>query len=315
MKNWSAFLVCLLLSAGIWLIHTLSRTQTDIVTVSVLARSGITGRSEYSADEVAITARCHASGFRLFYLGSGSRSVVVDFAPEDFQHDEGDMYSISSNQLQRYISDIFGQGVTVESFFFDKVQFRFPAQANKKVPLIAVADISCQSQYMLASSVLLRPDSVLVYGNEDLLERVHFLETLPIERSGVRGNLSGETGLKVPEGIRVSTATVRWSIEVSRYVEIKTSMPVHVKNAHEGSALFVNPSYVDVSFKCIFPVAEDPSSKAYYYVDYDEFVSSRGGHCVVKCDSLPLGVISATLEPEVVACVEKSDFSEGETER
>lgn len=307
MKNWSAFLVCLLLSASIWLIHNLSRMQTDVVTVSVLARSSITGRSEFSSDEVAITARCHASGFRLLYLESSSRTVVVRFAPEDFQPGEGDFFSISSSQLQRYASDIFGQGVSVESFFFDNIQFRFPSESNRKVPVRAVGEISCQPQYMLSSDIVLSPDSLLVYGPDELLGRIGSLETLPIERSGVRSNLSGEVAVSVPEGVRLSSEVVRWSVEVSRYVELKCSMPVHVRNAPDGSALFVNPSYVDVTFKCVFPIIDDPSSKACYYVDYDDFSSSREGYCVVRCDSLPAGVIAAVPEPEVVACVEKAE--------
>ena len=148
MKNWQYFLACLALSAGIWLIHNLSHMQTDVISLSVIAESRIPGRAARSSDEVTLTARCKASGFRLLYLGRKTDAVVVRFEPEDMTWEEGDYFSISSAQLYRYVNDIFGAGSSVESFLFDKLRFRFIRELNKKVPVHVVSALSFRPQYI-----------------------------------------------------------------------------------------------------------------------------------------------------------------------
>lgn len=305
MKNWQYFLGCLALSASIWLIHNLSHMQTDVITVSVLAESNIPGRAARSGDAVSMTARCKASGFRLIYLGRKSEAITVRFDPEDLVHEEGDWFSISSSQLYRYVNDIFGPGSSVESFLFDKLRFRFIRELNKKVPVNVVSALSFRPQYMQNGDIAVQPDSVLVYGPADLLANVNFIRTRAIERSDIKGSLHGEVALEAPEGVRLSDDAVSWAVDVSRYVELGTELPVSGRNVPAGTAFSIYPNRVKVVFRCVFPVVADPTASVVCYVDYREFAGSLTGKCIVHCDNLPRGVISYTVQPEVAECVEK----------
>lgn len=305
MKNWQYFLGCLALSASIWLIHNLSHMQTDVITVSVLAESNIPGRAARAVDAVSMTARCKASGFRLIYLGRKSEAITVRFDPEDLVHEEGDWFSISSSQLYRYVNDIFGPGSSVESFLFDKLRFRFIRELNKKVPVNVVSALSFRPQYMQNGDIAVQPDSVLVYGPADLLANVNFIRTRAIERSDIKGSLHGEVALEAPEGVRLSDDAVSWAVDVSRYVELGTELPVSGRNVPAGTAFSIYPNRVKVVFRCVFPVVADPTASAVCYVDYREFAGSLTGKCIVHCDNLARGVISYTVQPEVAECVEK----------
>ncbi len=305
MKNWQTFLGCLALSAGIWLIHNLSHIQTGVVTVDVSAISNIEGRAARSAEVVPITARCKASGFRLLWLGRRKDVVDVRFAAEDFAKEEGDFFSISATQLYAYVKDIYGAGTSVESFLFDKVSFRFPSELYRKLPVAASASMSFRPQYMQMGEITLKPDSVLVYGPADVISRLGVIKTAAIVRSDIKGNLHGEAELEIPSGVRLSQNSVDWSMEVSRFVEISATLPVIARNVPSNISLMVYPSTVDVLFKCVFPLVEDPSGKAVFYVDYREFAVSKTGHCVIHSDNLPKGVIELRQSPEVAECIEK----------
>ena len=305
MKNWQYFLACLALSAGIWLIHNLSHMQTDVITVSVLAESNIPGRAAHSSDAVSMTARCKASGFRLIYLGRKSDAITVRFDPEDLVHEDGDWFSISSSQMYRYVNDIFGPGSSVESFLFEKLRFRFIRELNKKVPVNVVSALYFRPQYMQNGEISVQPDSVLVYGPADLLANVNAISTRTIERSDIKGSLHGEVALVAPDGVRVSDDAVSWSVDVSRYVELETEMPVIARNVPAGTGFSIYPNRVKVVFRCVFPVVSDPTSTAVCYVDYREFAGSLTGRCIIHCDNLPGGVISCSVQPEVAECVEK----------
>ena len=305
MKNWQYFLGCLALSAGIWLIHNLSHMQTDVVSVPVIVESSIPGRAARSSDEVTLTARCKASGFRLIYLGRKKEAVTVRFEPEDLTPEQGDYFSISATQLYRYVNEIFGPGTSVESFLFDKLSFRFIRELNKKVPVKVVSSLTFKPQYMQTGDFKVQPDSVLVYGPSDLLANMDAVYTRSIVRSDIKGNLHGEIALEAPDRIRLSENTVSWALDVSRYVELEVELPIYGRNVPSGADFSIYPAKVKVVFRCVFPIIADPAKNASCYVDYREFAGSLTGRCMIHCDNLPQGVISCNVQPEVAECVER----------
>ena len=279
--------------------------QTDVISVPVIAESSIPGRAALSSEEVTLTARCKASGFRLIYLGRKTEAVVVRFDADDFTPEEGDYFDISANQLYRYVNDIFGPGTSVESFLFDKLRFRFIRELNKKVPVKVVSALTFKPQFMQSGDFSVQPDSVLVYGPSDLLASLEAVNTKSIVRSEIKGNLHGEIALEVPDRLRASSETVSWSLDVSRFVEMEAELPVSGRNVPAGADFSIYPNKVKVVFRCVFPIIADPMAIATCYVDYREFSKSLTGKCIIRCDNLPKGVISCSVDPEVAECVER----------
>ena len=304
MKRWTSFLLCLFLSASIWLIYNLSQAHTDIVSQEVVAESNIEGRAGRSSDAVTMSARCTASGFRLLRIALRRGGTVVWFSADDLAHSDGDYYSISSSQLLRYTESIFGPGVKVESFLFDRASFRFIPENNKKVPVRPVKLLSFRPQYSQASQLLVRPDSVIVYGPSEVIGRIEEVYTRTISLSDIHSNSHGEARLETPTGVRLSDDKVEYSFEVSRYVELKASLPIAVRNVPAGIILRSYPTTAEVVFRCVFPIITDPTGIVGCYVDYDEFQGSITGRCVVRHDPLPKGVMECRIDPQVVECVE-----------
>jgi len=305
LKDSYLFLVCLVLSFSIWLIHNLSQSNVATVGVSVVATSNIEGHAEKSSDESLISARCQASGFRLLSLsGAAKKSRVVPFDAEDFQHREGDYYSISANKLGRYGNRIFGAGVNVEQFLQDEAVFRFPSENNRRVPVKAVSMLSFRSQYAQASELKLTPDSVTVYGPPEMVDRVSEILTAPIVLADIRSNVHSQVALEQPEGVRISDTKVDYALEVSRYVELEEEVPINAVNVPANTDFSVFPSTVKVRLKCVFPLISDPLESLVCTVDYADFSKSRNGVCVINCGNLPKGVIECSLEPSVAECVE-----------
>ena len=94
-----------------------------------------------------------------------------------------------------------------------------------------------------------------------------------------------------------------YSMEVSRYVEIRAEVKVETRNVPARVDLAVLPSTATAVFRCAFPTASDPSVHTHFYVDYREFANSRSGRCMAHCEGLPSDVIDYTLTPEVFDCM------------
>lgn len=304
MKRWAQFLLCLLVSAGIWLIHNLSQNYVNIVSVPIVAESNIDGRARRSTSDATVTAQVRASGFRHASLSKRDKrpkTVVIDAA--DLHHDSGDLYSMGTTELYKYSAAIFGDGVSVESLISDAPKFIFPEVSHKKVPVRRVHSITFSPQYMSEDGMQLQPDSVIVYGETSRLENINYVLTRPIELNNVRNSVHGKVKLEIPSGVRVSADEVIYSMEVTRYVEVRAEVQIGVRNLPADVDLAVLPPTATVVFKCVFPTTSDPVSSTSFYIDYRDFANSITGRCVARCSGLPATVLSYDMEPEVFDCV------------
>ena len=307
MKVWVQFLLCVLFSASIWLVLNLSQNYVAIVSVPMMARSNIEGHAALSQSEATVTAQVSASGYRHVVMARRhKRPAQVNIAAADFRHAGGDRYSISNTSLYRYASQIFGDGVTVESFIFDELEFAFPEETYKKVPVQPVLSVSFAPQYMALRPLSLQPDSVLVYGEPSRLENVTSVSTKPLDLDDLRSSVHGKVRLETPSGVRLSHEESVYSLDVTRYVEVRAEVRIETRNVPARVNLAVLPSTATAVFRCIFPTAADPAAQTKFYVDYRDFAGSLSGRCVAHCEGLPSNVIDYTLSPEVFDCLVKT---------
>ena len=279
------FLMSLLLAVSIWLLHNLSLNYSSTMSVPVIAVCNIDGHAGVSSNSSVIAARCRTSGFSL--LKNRRRAtrpaVQIRFATSDMRHKEGDIFFITSSELASYVSEIFGEGVSLEAFLSDNVQFRFPFENNRKVPVHPMKIVSFKEQYMAVGEMRLSPDSVIIYGEPFVLENIDRVFTKTIELENLHSSAHGVARIEEINGVRMSDTEVKYSLDVSRYVEISS----------------------EVVYKCAFPVSNDPSADVHFYIDYKDFIKSKEGKCVPVSTPLPEGVISYTIEPEVFDCIEE----------
>lgn len=303
-RNYSLFLLSLLLSFTVWFIHNMSQEYSDIVTVNVWAESNLEGRAVRCAEPVSVVARCTAAGFR--HLGAGLRRkvVTVTFDKGDMVHGKGDFYRVEASALGKYAPAIFGDFIHPDTYITPALQFRFPAENNKKVPVLPVNLVSYRPQYMAAGPVTISPDSVVVYGDPKLLSGIDKVFTKQISRTDVRGSLHGVIGLEAPAGVRLSDSEVTYSIEVYRFVELRTKVVIGTRNVPSGKRLSVLPSTAEVSLRCVFPLIGNPEDRLDAFIDYSDFAASKTGHCLARFDSMPEGVLSIDISPQVFECVE-----------
>ena len=307
MKVWVQFLLCVLFSASIWLVLNLSQLYVAIVSVPVTAQSNIEGRGALSQSEATVTAQVSASGYRHVVMARRHRRTEqVSFAAADFRYMGGDRYAIPNTALYRYASQIFGEGVTVESFISEDPEFSFPEETYKKVPVRAVLDIEYAPQYMALKPLQVQPDSVLVYGEPSRLENVSVVSTKPLDLGDLRRSVHGKLRLETPSGVRLSHEECVYSLEVTRFVELRSEVHIGTRNVPASEDLAVLPSTTTVVYRCIFPTATDPTAKAKFYIDYNDFAGSLSGRCVARCEELPNNVIDYTISPEVFDCLVKT---------
>lgn len=304
----AAFVFSFLIAFSIWLIHNLSLNYSNTMSVPVVAECNIEGHANVSSNSSVIVARCRTSGFSLLRNSRVRKrdAVRIRFERKDMHLKEGEIFYIGAGELGGYVGDIFGDDVRLESFVSEIVQFRFPYENHKRVPVEAIQVVSFRPQYMAMGQIRLQPDSVTVYGEPFHLQHIDRVSTRTINLTNLRSSAHGVVKLESIAGIRLSDSEVNYSLDVTRYVEIGAEAVISLRNVPAGVRLSVYPSTAKVVYRCAFPLSVDPTENVRFFIDYTDFENSRGGKCVPRVSGIPEGVISYTIIPEVFECIENA---------
>lgn len=303
-RDWAVLLLALLLAFSIWLIHNLSLRYNEYLTVTVKAVCNLEGHSEVSSNRCEVMARGRTTGYKVLKnMLSRNREVKVHFSPSVMKRKSDDIYYITSSDLQEYSHLIYGDKVTVEYFVSDTLFFRFPQQDSRRVPVILVSSLSFRPQYMGDDEIACTPDSITIYGEKFKIEKINQVFTAPVRRSDVHEDVYGMVNIEKIRGVRYSVPEVRYSLDVTRYVELKKTFTVRTVNVPSDKRLLVYPSSVDMIFRCRYPMTVDMTDDIVLEVDYNDFIVSMNGQCRVRLSAIPEGIISYDFDPMVVDCV------------
>ena len=268
-REWLLFATSLIIAVLIWFLSNLSRSYSGVLGVPVVAECNIQGYSNLSSNSAMLSARCRAEGFRLLREGTrrSRRPIQVSFDRADLRHGTGDRFFVTGNVMNNY-------------------------------------DFTYRSQYMASGPLKITPDSVTVYGEKARLDLVDHVSTAQVFPDDVHEAQHGVLRLRKIKGVRLSDEQISYELPVSRYVELRSELPVAVRNVPGGHHLDVFPSRATVILHCIFPVGRDPFESFELFIDYEDFASSLSGRCVPRVRELPRGVLDYRVEPAVFDCIE-----------
>lgn len=305
-REWLLLVTSLVLAVLIWLFSNLSRPYSGVLAVPVIAECNLQGHSNVSANASMLSARCRAEGYRLLREETrrSRHPVRVTIDRADLRHDSGDRFFVTGNVMNGYLRPVFGDKVDVEDIITDTLFFTFPAENNKRVPVNFAGDFSYRSQYMASGPLKLTPDSVTVYGEQARLDLVDHVSTGQVQFDDVHESQHGVLRLRRIKGVRISDEEISYELPVSRYVEMRSELPVQVRNVPGGRHLDVLPSRATVVLHCTFPVGRNPFESFELYIDYADFASSLSGRCVARVKEMPKGVLDYRVEPAVFDCIE-----------
>ena len=239
-KSWNGegviMILSLVLAVLIWVLTNLSKDYSGTISVPVVAQCNIDGHGMESTNTVVVSARCRTDGFRLLRERSRKERdvVVVPFDRADLRNTAPHTYCLIGSTINSYVNEFFGEGAQVEAFISDTLKFIFPAENHKRVPVEVHKSVVCRSQYMPSGPFRVTPDSVTVYGDDAHLEAVEKVVASRLLLSDVHESQHGVLRLSPIKGVRLSTEEVSFELPVSRFVELRTTVPIEVWNAPAG---------------------------------------------------------------------------------
>ncbi len=306
-RNWIILVFSLFLAFFMWSVLKLSSRYSSYVRYRLEVTTNIPGRKNVSTSEDVLVIGAKATGFNILQNlreKENAPLLLEDVDPKHFHKyaEDGDMFYLLPDNIKQKIQDAFGSDIQVENLATDTLFFRFPVQKNRKVPVIASSVVSYGKQYMPYGPMTLKPDSILIYGDEVLVSQIGHVTTRAIKSNNAEGTVSGVVELNPLQGIRFSVDEVYYSQEIGRYVEHVVKVPVTIGNAPSYANVAVVPHEVTIKYRQPFGSAGSFSSQDFAVeVGYDEILRRDVVKPVVV--RMPEGILKMEVEPKFVECV------------
>ncbi len=306
-RNWIILVFSLLLAFFMWSIMKLSASYSSYVRYRIEASTNIPGRSNTAVSTDVLVIGAKSTGFHIIQNLQGAQGNALLLDDVDVKHfhkyrEDGDLFYLLPDNIRQKIQDALGADVKVESLATDTLFFEFPVQGNRKVAVVASSAIKYGKQFMPYSEILLKPDSVLIYGDEAVISNIHHVTTQAIKSNDTQHSLSGVVKLNPLKGVRFSQEEIFYSQEVGRFVEHTVNVPVTIGNAPSYANVAIVPQEVTIKYRQPFVGASAYSQQDFsVVVEYDEILRKD----VVKPNvaRMPEGILTIDMEPKFVECV------------
>ncbi|MBO4557411.1 MAG: hypothetical protein J5693_02245 [Bacteroidales bacterium] len=308
-NEWMVLLSSLILAFSVWFIHGMSLKYMVPMKFKVTIDTDLEGYAGESASDDVLVLRATGTGFKIVGLrrsANVARSVRLKVPGSKVQRVSGEtnVFEVATRDLTEELYQALGNGITINSFDTERLTFRLTPRIHKKVPVVIQQDISCKSQYMIASDIALRPDSVAVYGDVSILDNISQVETEKVTFTGADAPLDGKVRIKPVRGAELSATETEYHIDVVRYIEITSEVEFTLVGKPAGVNMMIIPSSGTVRYRVPYALAEGASQEnpPVFVVYYRDFAASRSGMVVPTLYRAPAQMISYELEPAAVEC-------------
>ena len=298
----------LLLAFFMWSMYRMTGKYSAVFDYKIYIQSNITGHSRSALSSNSLVIRGQASGFFIFQqrssAASGKNEIPVSVDSKDLRsYSKGeDIFYLLASHIEEQVQEYLGGDFKFEGISSDTLFFHFPKQANIKVPVMVKENITFAQQYAAPTGMSIKPDSVVIYGDESVISKIGYVETHNIRHSKVDGPVQGVIRLRPINGASYSSTEVYYSMNVVRYFEDVITLKIEEEDFPSGANVLFIPQEVKVRYRMPFNI-----KRVLHESDFKVKVSydSIGRANIVRPEIVekPEGLFDIRTEPLFVECL------------
>ena len=250
-KKLSTYALFLFISFSFWFLSMLSKQHETTLQVPLSYVNFPADKVLVSTPVVFIEARVKAPGFSiLFYnlFSSSTLSLDVDQANTKPKKGGSEVFWFM-NTKRKDLAEVLSSSMELIAINPERLSIPFSNKAKKKVAIKLSQSISLKPEIWFASSIVLSPDSVMVYGEQQQLDAVDFIETEELILVDVAENIIPIVEVIIPDGLQCKTKNIEVTIEVEPFVEQMLKYKVEAKNLKKGYTIKLFPEVVQVTLR------------------------------------------------------------------
>lgn len=305
-RDWFILIIALLLAAFMWTVQNFSKGYSKYFSYKVSVKTFMPGRSQIATSNNVMVLRGKSSGYYIMRKSYTNELDQIEISVDPkllhkskSDNNSNDFYLLSEDIMEQ-VQNALGSDLQLEWFASDTLFFNFPLKYNKKVPIIMRSVLKYRSQYMLVGDLEIEPDSVVIFGENEVIEGVNSVYTKVIEEDDINSSFEGITPIVPFKNIEVSQKDISYKGKVVRYVENTIKLPVTVVNVPQKVNVIVVPREVMLRYRI------NIDNKNHYNindfkisVNYKDIMNSSINKAMLGLTLCPNEVIGYSIEPKV----------------
>lgn len=298
-REFFIFLFFFLVAGGFWLLQTLNNDYEAEFSIPVRLKgvpNNVVITSE-PASELRIKVKDKGTVLLNYMLGKSFYPVTLDYS--DYKGVDN-LVRIYAPQIERKVLSQLNVSTRLLSMKPDTLEYIYSTGASKLVPVRLQGTVSAGRQYYLSDTIF-RPDSVLVYAPEGVLDTITAAYTQRVKLEDISDTLKQQVPLRVQRGVKFVPASIEMMLPVDIYTEKTVEVPLRGVNFPADKVLRAFPSKVQVTFQVgLSHFRQITANDFHIYVSYEELLRLGSDKYTVKLRNIPKGVSQIRFNPEQV---------------
>jgi hypothetical protein len=250
-KKLSTYALFLFISFSFWFLSMLSKHHETTLKIPVVYTNFPTDKVVVSTPISFVEARVKAPGFSiLFYNLFNFSKLSLDIEQANIRPKTGgsEVFWLM-NSKRKAVAEVISSSMELIEIDPERLIIPFSNKAKKKVAVKLNKSISLKPEIWFANPIVLVPDSVMIYGDQQQLDAVDFVKTEELLLVDVSESITHNVQLSIPVAVQCKTSVVEVIIEVEPFVEQLLKCKVEVKNLKKGYVLKLFPEVVQVTIQ------------------------------------------------------------------
>ena len=245
-----AFFICLVISAFLWLIHSLNTVYTHTLKIPVSFKNLPQHKKPLVQIPEKLTVDVKASGLKLalILLSKPLNVLEIDFNTLKSSN-KNQNFILSSSQLN--FKSILKFETNIKHISPDTLYFSDKTGIQKNVPVKTPFYLRCKEGYGFKKPVI-SPEFITIWGDSLSMKNIDTVYTQALNLSNLdKSFVKNMELIKPSQGTYLSAAEVAIQVDVERLIE--QQIQLSVKDIHQGNGQTVSifPSRVKVRFTSI----------------------------------------------------------------
>lgn len=245
-KSFISFLVA---SVLIWLLITLSKEYTTLLTFPVSYHSIPQNQLLQREPTKELDIIVKTTGFTILKSRFGNTTLLLN-AANLTKKSLNRYYFLIKNQINT-IQQQLNSSIQLQGVVLDTIYLEIGKLISKKVPLKPNLAIGYHIGYDVLEAVAISPDSVVISGPEAQIAEIKTLNLEALKLKDVKADFSKKVKIILPEnsgGIKIDSAYTTISGKVEKFTEGSFKIPFKVTNLPENVELTMLNKTVEVFF-------------------------------------------------------------------
>lgn len=224
-QNYTVLLLSIGISFFVWLMLKMSTAHTFTQTISINYQVPESMTWNYLPVN-SLDVLLRGEGWDLIKSTLNKKSLEIDI---ELSIDTSQTITESTLQdiLRKNLQD---NNIQIMNINPSRITLGLTPTYQKKVPIELVSDISFYPDHDFSKEISVEPDSVVLFGPQELLDSIQFWSTENLELSNLKQPVSKTLKLISPQNelIKLSTYSVLIEIEVEEFTEKVIELPIQL---------------------------------------------------------------------------------------